>query len=41
MERAAATKPRPAARREAANVVKSYVEYHLDRRLRSYPLVNR
>jgi DNA repair protein RecO (recombination protein O) len=31
----------PAARREAANLVKSYVEYHLDRRLRSYPLVNR
>jgi DNA repair protein RecO (recombination protein O) len=30
-----------AARREAANLVKSYVEYHLDRRLRSYPLVNR
>ena len=41
MERAAATKPRPVARREAANVIKSYVEYHLDRRLRSYPLVNR
>jgi DNA repair protein RecO (recombination protein O) len=41
MERAAATKPRPVARREAANVVKNYVEYHLDRRLRSYPLVNR
>jgi DNA repair protein RecO (recombination protein O) len=31
----------PAVRREAANLVKSYVEYHLDRRLRSYPLVNR
>ena len=25
----------------ALSVVKSYVEYHLDRRLRSYPLVNR
>ncbi len=31
----------PVPRREAANLVKSYVEYHLDRRLRSYPLVNR
>jgi DNA repair protein RecO (recombination protein O) len=41
MEHAAVTPPRAAARREAANLVKSYVEYHLDRRLRSYPLVNR
>jgi DNA repair protein RecO (recombination protein O) len=31
----------PFSRREAANLVKSYVEYHLDRRLRSYPLVSR
>jgi hypothetical protein len=41
MEQAAAAQPRAAARREAANLVKSYVEHHLDRRLRSYPLVNR
>jgi DNA repair protein RecO (recombination protein O) len=41
MEQAAATQPRAVARREAANLVKSYVEYHLDRRLRSYPLVTR
>jgi DNA repair protein RecO (recombination protein O) len=41
LDQAGATQPRAAARREAANVVKSYVEYHLDRRLRSYPLVNR
>jgi DNA repair protein RecO (recombination protein O) len=41
LDQAAATQPRVAARREAGNVVKSYVEYHLDRRLRSYPLVNR
>jgi DNA repair protein RecO (recombination protein O) len=41
MDRLGATRPRPSPRREAAGVVKSYVEYHLDRRLRSYPLVNR
>jgi DNA repair protein RecO (recombination protein O) len=41
LDQAAATRPRAAAGREAANVVKSYVEYHLDRRLRSYPLVDR
>ena len=41
METVAATAPRPSSRREAASVVKSYVEYHLDRRLRSYPLVKR
>jgi DNA repair protein RecO (recombination protein O) len=29
------------ARREAGNLIRSYVEYHLDRRLRSYPLVAR
>jgi DNA repair protein RecO (recombination protein O) len=34
-------KPGAAARREAGNLVRSYVEYHLDRRLRSYPLVAR
>ncbi len=41
MEQIGATDARPSPRREAANLVKSYVEYHLDRRLRSYPLVNR
>jgi DNA repair protein RecO (recombination protein O) len=41
MERLGAAEPQPFPRREAANVVRSYVEYHLDRRLRSYPLVNR
>jgi DNA repair protein RecO (recombination protein O) len=33
--------PGPASRREAGALVKGYVEYHLDRRLRSYPLVAR
>jgi DNA repair protein RecO (recombination protein O) len=33
--------PRPAARREAGTIVRSFVEFHLDRRLRSYPLVAR
>jgi len=32
---------RTAPRREAANLVRAYVEYHLDRRLRSYPMVTR
>jgi DNA repair protein RecO (recombination protein O) len=41
MERLGSTAPERSPRREAAGVVKSYVEYHLDRRLRSYPLVNR
>jgi DNA repair protein RecO (recombination protein O) len=41
MEQLDAGEPAPAPRREAASVVKSYVEYHLDRRLRSYPLVCR
>jgi DNA repair protein RecO (recombination protein O) len=31
----------PASRREAGALVKGYVEYHLDRRLRAYPLVAR
>jgi DNA repair protein RecO (recombination protein O) len=33
--------PAAASRREAGALVKGYVEYHLDRRLRSYPLVAR
>jgi hypothetical protein len=33
--------PPPASRREAGALVKAYVEYHLERRLRSYPLVAR
>ena len=33
--------PGAAARREAGNLTRSLVEYHLDRRLRSYPLVAR
>jgi DNA repair protein RecO (recombination protein O) len=33
--------PAPASRREAGALVKGYVEYHLDRRLRAYPLVAR
>jgi DNA repair protein RecO (recombination protein O) len=33
--------PSAVARREAGTLVKSFVEYHLDRRLRSYPLVAR
>jgi DNA repair protein RecO (recombination protein O) len=31
----------PLTRREAGNLVRAFVEYHLDRRLRSYPLVAR
>lgn len=41
MEQVGAIQAPPPPRREAAGLVKSYVEYHLDRRLRSYPLVNR
>jgi len=37
----AASVPAPASRREAGALVKGYVEYHLERRLRSYPLVAR
>jgi DNA repair protein RecO (recombination protein O) len=33
--------PDPVPRREAGTLVRSFVEYHLDRRLRSYPLVTR
>jgi DNA repair protein RecO (recombination protein O) len=38
---AGAVRPSAGARREAGNLIRSYVEYHLDRRLRSYPLVAR
>jgi len=38
---AGGAKPGATARREAGNLVRSSVEYHLDRRLRSYPLVSR
>jgi DNA repair protein RecO (recombination protein O) len=38
---AATSTPRPHQRREAGNLVRSFVEYHLERRLRSYPLVAR
>jgi DNA repair protein RecO (recombination protein O) len=41
LETTAASVPAPASRREAGALVKGYVEYHLDRRLRSYPLVAR
>jgi DNA repair protein RecO (recombination protein O) len=38
---AATAAPPPASRREVGALVKAYVEYHLERRLRSYPLVAR
>ena len=38
---AGASRPRAHQRREAGNLVRSFVEYHLERRLRSYPLVAR
>jgi DNA repair protein RecO (recombination protein O) len=38
---AGAAAPAAVTRREAGTLVKSFVEYHLDRRLRSYPLVAR
>jgi DNA repair protein RecO (recombination protein O) len=41
MERAGAAAPASIPRREAGTLVKSFVEHHLDRRLRSYPLVAR
>jgi DNA repair protein RecO (recombination protein O) len=43
LEQVAAARRAPAAapRREAGSLVRGYVEYHLDRRLRSYPLVAR
>jgi DNA repair protein RecO (recombination protein O) len=41
LDAAAARQPAVAPRREAGGLVKSFVEYHLERRLRSYPLVAR
>jgi DNA repair protein RecO (recombination protein O) len=41
LDTTAAADPAPASRREAGALVKGYVEYHLDRRLRAYPLVTR
>jgi DNA repair protein RecO (recombination protein O) len=41
LEGAAAAAPPRAPRREAGTVIRSFVEYHLDRRLRSYPMVAR
>ena len=41
LDTTAAADPAPASRREAGALVKGYVEYHLDRRLRAYPLVAR
>jgi DNA repair protein RecO (recombination protein O) len=41
MDRAAAAAPPRTPRREAGSLVRSFVEYHLDRRLRSYPMVAR
>jgi hypothetical protein len=41
LDTTAGTEPAPASRREAGALVKGYVEYHLDRRLRAYPLVAR
>jgi DNA repair protein RecO (recombination protein O) len=41
LDRAARAAPPAVPRREAGTLIKSFVEYHLDRRLRSYPLVAR
>jgi DNA repair protein RecO (recombination protein O) len=41
LDTTAAAELAPASRREAGALVKGYVEYHLDRRLRAYPLVAR
>jgi len=41
LDTTATADPAPASRREAGALVKGYVEYHLDRRLRAYPLVAR
>jgi DNA repair protein RecO (recombination protein O) len=41
LARAAASAPRAGSRREAGHLVRCFVEYHLERRLRSYPLVAR
>src|SRR6266508_4487980 len=41
LDATAASVPAPASRREAGALVKGYGEYHLERRLRAYPLVAR
>jgi DNA repair protein RecO (recombination protein O) len=41
LDTTAAAEPAPVSRREAGALVKGFVEYHLDRRLRAYPLVTR
>jgi DNA repair protein RecO (recombination protein O) len=41
LDTTAAAEPPSPARREAGALVKGFVEYHLDRRLRAYPLVAR
>jgi len=41
LDTTAAADPAPVSRREAGALVKGYVEFHLDRRLRAYPLVTR
>jgi DNA repair protein RecO (recombination protein O) len=41
LDATAAAAPAPASRREAGALVKGYVEYHLERRLRAWPLVAR
>jgi DNA repair protein RecO (recombination protein O) len=41
LDRAAVVVPAEVPRGEAGTLVKSFVEFHLDRRLRSYPLVAR
>jgi DNA repair protein RecO (recombination protein O) len=41
LDTTAAAVPAPGSRREAGALVKGYVEYHLERRLRAYPLVAR
>jgi DNA repair protein RecO (recombination protein O) len=41
LDATAAAVPAPSSRREAGALVKGYVEYHLERRLRAYPLVAR
>jgi DNA repair protein RecO (recombination protein O) len=41
LDSAAAAVPPPNSRREVGALIKAYVEYHLERRLRSYPLVAR
>jgi hypothetical protein len=41
LDTTAHAEPAASSRREAGALVKGYVEYHLDRRLRAYPLVAR